>query len=132
MTGMVGMNDPFAQLKGQRGNGWEFGTNTGRQGTFNPKDLGQSRMAVQRLKELQGTYGDRLQPDFTGYTGLAKNDAQGYSDMLNARTEAMNIQRMFGGQGPMNIHYGGEMPSQMPRPQQPPQQPQRQRSPLRF
>lgn len=35
MTGMVGMNDPFAQLKGQRGNGWEFGTNTALKFAFN-------------------------------------------------------------------------------------------------
>lgn len=115
MTGMVGLNDPFAQLKGTRGEGYEFGTNTGKQGTFDPANLQQAQMAIRRLRELQGGYGDRLKFDYTGDTGLAPNDGEGYADMLNARTEAANIQRLFSGQSPMNTRYGGTMPSQTPR-----------------
>lgn len=108
LTGMVGAkSNPFWGEKGTKGQGYEFGTNTGRQGTFDTNQLPQVRMAMDRLKALQGQYGERLDPRFTGYTGLAKNDAEGYSDMLNARTEALNIRRLLGGQQPMNIHYGG-------------------------
>lgn len=110
MVGLVGSGaNPFWAQKGQTGEGYEFGTTTGRQGTFNPDDLAHVRMAIQRLKGLQGQYGDRLDPQFTGDTGLASNDASGYSDMLNARTEALNIKRLLSGQGPMNIRYGGEL-----------------------
>jgi hypothetical protein len=112
MVGMVGgMADPFwAEQPGARkGAGFEFGTNTGRQGTFDPRDLGHAKMAIERLKALQGQYGERLDPQFSGDTGLLSNDALGYSKMLNARTEAQNIQRLFGGQGPMNTRYGGEL-----------------------
>lgn len=90
-----------------QGEGYEFGTNTGRQGTFNPGDERHKSMAIERLKALQTQYGERLNPRFTGYTGLAPGDSKGYADMLNARTEALNIQRLLSGQGPMNIAYGG-------------------------
>jgi hypothetical protein len=103
------MSNPFWGEKGTKGDGYEFGTNTGRQGTFNPIDRSQAQMAIQRLKALQSSYGDRLDPQFTGDTGLAPNDAEGYSTMLNARTEAMNIKRLLGGQAPMNTRYGGEI-----------------------
>ena len=86
---------------------YEFGTNTGRQGIFNPKDRNQHSMALQRLEELQTSYGDKLDPNFTGNTELTKNDSLGFSNMLNAQTEAMNIQRILGGQRPMNIEDGG-------------------------
>jgi hypothetical protein len=45
-------------------------------------------------------------PGGTGATGLASNDAQGYSDLLNERTEALNLQRGLSGQGPMNVRMG--------------------------
>lgn len=108
MVGMVGsMSNPFWGEKGTKGEGYEFGTNTGRQGTFDPANLAHTKLAIDRLKALQSQYGDRLAQDFTGDTGLAPNDAEGYSTMLNARTEAQNIQRLFGGQNPMNTRYGG-------------------------
>jgi len=108
MVGLVGaMSNPFWGEKGTKGEGYEFGTNTGRQGTFDPANLRQARMAIQRLRALQSNYGDRLDPQFSGDTGLLSNDATGYSDMLNARTEAANIQRILSGQGPMNTRYGG-------------------------
>ena len=84
---------------------FEFGTNTGRQGTFNPEDAEQSQMAMSRLRELVSSYGDRLEPNYTGKTGV--NDLGGYSQMLNARTEAQNIQRLMSGQDPMQIKFGG-------------------------
>lgn len=85
----------------------EFGTSTGRQGIFNPTNPRHKSMAIQRLKELEESYGERLNPRFTGYTGLASNDAVGYAKMLNARTEAANIKSILGGGQPMNIRYGG-------------------------
>lgn len=90
----------------------EFGTNTGRQGTYDPRDPRQSSMAMQRLRQLEDEWGpDRLQIGFTGETGLAKNDAQGWSRMLNAQTEAKNIRNIAAGKGPVQINYGGDMVS---------------------
>ena len=86
---------------------YEFGTNTGRQGTFNPQDPEQYSMAIDRLQELGSSYGPRLQHDFTGETGLSANDMGGYSQMLNARTEADNIQRLLSGQQPLMVKFGG-------------------------
>lgn len=85
----------------------EFGTNTGRQGTFDPRDPGQATQALQRLSSLRQNYGERLRPNFTGETGLARNDSRGWSRMLNAQTEAQNIQRLLKGQGPLGVEYGG-------------------------
>lgn len=96
---------PGAQI----GEGYEFGTNTGKQGTFDPTNAQQAHLAVQRLKSLEGSYGERLDTQFSGETGLLKNDGQGYADMLNARTEAANIRRLFGGQTPMNTRFGGTL-----------------------
>ncbi len=87
---------------------FEFGTNTGMQGRFNAQDPVQKNMALHRLAELMASYGDKLDMQYTGDTGLGKNDAQGYSDMLNARTEATNITNILGGQKPLNTQYGGE------------------------
>jgi hypothetical protein len=87
--------------------GYEFGTNTGKQGTFDPSNQYHKQMAMQRLKALQTQWGPRLDMKYSGDTGLASNDATGYSQMLNARTEAANIQRILGGQGPLNVRYGG-------------------------
>ena len=84
---------------------YEFGTNTGRQGTFNPKNPEQSQMALNRLRELVSSYGDRLEPNYTGETGVS--DMGGYSQMLNAQTEAQNIQRLMSGQDPLNVKFGG-------------------------
>lgn len=110
LTGMVGaMSNPFWGEKGTKGQGYEFGTNTGRQGTFDPNQLPQVRMAMDRLKALQGQYGDRLAMNYSGDTGLQSNDAEGYADMLNARTEAENIQRLLRQQQPLNTRYGGEL-----------------------
>jgi hypothetical protein len=110
MQGLVGSgSNPFWAEKGTKGDGYEFGTTTGRQGTFDPANLAHARMAIDRLKALEGQYGERLDPQFSGETGLASNDATGYSDMLNARTEALNIRRLMGGGQPMNIKYGGVM-----------------------
>ena len=82
---------------------YEFGTNTGRQGSFNPNDENQVMMAVQRLQELQSSYGDKLDPQFTGMTGLT--NADGYSKMLNARTEAQNIARELQGKNPLEVKF---------------------------
>jgi hypothetical protein len=92
-----------------QGPGFEFGTSSGRQGVFDPTNAFQRDLALKRLRELQGAWGDVLQPNFTGYTGLGSGDARGYSDLLNARTEALNIQRILGGNAPMNIRYGGRL-----------------------
>lgn len=99
---------------------YEFGTNTGRQGTFNPKNRQQRAMAISRFDELSRQYGDRLDFNYTGMTGLSPGDAKGYSDMLNARTEAANIERILGGGQPLNTKFGGVLPppkgQAMPRP----------------
>lgn len=87
--------------------GPEFGTNTGRQGTFDPDDPDQRDQAVTRLQELQTTYGDRLRPNATGETGLSKDDAQGWSRYQNAITEAENIKRLLAGRAPLGIRFGG-------------------------
>jgi hypothetical protein len=98
----------------------EFGTNTGRQGTYDPRDPRQRRMAMDRLSQLEDEYGDRLQIGFTGETGLNKNDAHGWSRMLNAQTEAKNIRNIAEGKGPVQIGYGGTMQSrQLPRSMEP-------------
>jgi hypothetical protein len=87
--------------------GPEFGTNTGRQGTFDPDDVARRQQAQSRLQALQQAYGDRLAFNFTGNTGLGKHDAKGYSKMLNARTEAANIQRLLRGRQALDTEYGG-------------------------
>lgn len=84
-----------------------FGGNTGRQGVFDPNDSNQQSMALERLKQLYADYGDKLGFDYTGETGLAKNDLTGYAQMQNAKTEAQNIQNVIGGQDPMRIKFGG-------------------------
>lgn len=84
---------------------YEFGTNTGRQGTFNPRDPKQSAMAMKRLQELQTQWGPRLDPNYSGQTGYS--DLGTYSQNLNARTEAQNIQRVMGGSSPLNVKFGG-------------------------
>lgn len=90
-----------------------FGGNTGRQGVFDPEDEEQYSQAIQRLQQLQGDYGDRLSLNYTGDTGLAKNDRTGYATMQNAKTEAQNIQNIVGGRQPLNIRFGGDTPGPM-------------------
>ena len=89
----------------------EFGTNTGRQGIFDPEDEEQQSRAIQRLLELQDEYGDKLDPQYSGPTGLTSGDGIGFARMQNAATEALNIKRILGGQGPMQVEFGGVMPS---------------------
>jgi len=84
----------------------EFGTNTGRQGTFDASNEEERSFAMQRLQALHQTYGNVLDNNFTGITGLASNDRQGYSDLLNARTEATNIGRLLQDQGPLKVEIG--------------------------
>ena len=97
---------------------YEFGTGSGRQGQFNPRNPRQVSMALQRLQELQEQYGERLEPQYTGYTGLSPGDASGYSAMLNARTEAGNIQRILRGLGPYQVEFGGVMTKRRANPMQ--------------
>lgn len=68
---------------------------------------------LERLRALQEEFTKYpgAAPGGTGDTGLATNDAQGYSDLLGRRTEFMNTQRDLQGKGPMNTHYGGEIGS---------------------
>ena len=96
--------------------GPEFGTNTGRQGTFDPNDPEQVRQASERLGTLESTYGESLRPGYTGPTGYS--DAKSYSTHLNAVTEAQNIRRTFEKRGPLGVKFGGvsRTPS-MPLPQ---------------
>ena len=63
--------------------------------------------AIRRLRSLQDQYGERLNPNYSGSTGLQRNDAQGWSDMMNAQTEAANIQRELEGKGPLNVEESG-------------------------
>lgn len=91
---------------------YEFGTNTGRQGIFNPDDDLQVAMALQRLRELQSSYGDKLDPNFTGETGVS--NLGGYSKMANARTEAQNIQRLLRGKDPLQVKFDPRGAQNMP------------------
>ena len=85
-----------------------FGGNTGRQGIFNPEDETQLSMAIQRLMELQSTYGDTLQYGYSGKTKVAPGDSMGYAQYQNAITEADNITRTLQGQDPRGIRNGGQ------------------------
>ncbi len=58
---------------------------------------------TERLAMLEKRWGNRLRPGFTGETGLLSNDAQGWSNMLNAQTEAENLRRELGGIGPLAV-----------------------------
>lgn len=89
----------------------EFGTNTGRQGTYDVKDPQQQSQALERLKALYAQYGERLQPGYTGETGVS--DLGGYSQWQNAVTEAQNISRQMGGKDPLGVKFGGELPTQL-------------------
>ena len=86
---------------------YEFGTSSGRQGTFNPDDPTQSQLAQKRLQFLKRAYQERLNPGYTGETGLMRSDIDGYVKLQNARTEAQNIQRILSGQGPLQVRFGG-------------------------
>jgi hypothetical protein len=81
----------------------EFGTNTGQQGIYNPRDPRQQQMAIARLIELQKQYGERLNPNYTGNTGLNPNDSAGWYRMQNAVREADNISRLMGGSEPRRL-----------------------------
>lgn len=68
---------------------------------------------LERLRALQEEFTKYpgAAPGGTGDTGLHPDDTQGYSDLLNRRSEFMNTQRDLQGKGPMNVHYGGVMGS---------------------
>ena len=51
--------------------------------------------ALNELRDLQGSYGDLLKPNFTAYTGLGKHDAHGYSQLLNARSRHAALQQLL-------------------------------------
>lgn len=74
---------------------------------------------VARLVELAATYRryPGAAPQGTGETGLLPNDAQGYSRMLNDRTEYMKLKDYFS-KNPkgVDVRFGGTRP-----PLQPPQ-----------
>ena len=63
----------------------------------------------QRIQQLEDEYArfPGAAPGGTGLTGLGKNDAQGYSDMLNRRTEYMQLARLMQDKPLMNMGYGG-------------------------
>ena len=69
---------------------------------------------LQYIRAQQAQYPGRRSGG-TGLTGLASTDAQGWSDMLNQQTEAMNIEREFDDKGPLQVRsgfqYGGMAPS---------------------
>ena len=54
------------------------------------------------IRDLQQQYPGRA-PGGTGLTGLASTDAQGWSDMLNQQTEAINIENDLEGRPPLRI-----------------------------
>ena len=51
-------------------------------------------------------------PGGSGETGLAPNDAKGYSDLLNEQTEGLDLENAAQGKAPMRRSYGGEIASQ--------------------
>ena len=91
-----------------------FGGNTGRQGIFDPDNEGQVAQALQRLMELQSTYGDTLQYGYSGKTRVAPGDSMGYSKYQNAITEADNIGRILQDQAPRGIRSRGQMRASIP------------------
>lgn len=60
---------------------------------------------IARLRKLQEEFTNHpgAAPGGTGDTGLLTNDAQGYSDLLNRRSEAVNLQRDISGKGPLAV-----------------------------
>lgn len=69
-----------------------------------------------RMQALQAIYDQWAQypgraPNGTGLTGLQKNDAQGWSDMLNQQTEAMRLKAELEGTDMPVIKQGGVMGS---------------------
>jgi hypothetical protein len=104
---MRGFTPRISQRLAAMSTGPEFGTNTGRQGIFDINDPSQERLARDRASQLEAQWGNRLQPGFTGSTGLAKNDSRGWSNMLNAQTEYQNITRGLAGKSPLTVEYGG-------------------------
>ena len=87
----------------------QFGGNTGRQGIFDPENPNEKHMALQRLRQLYDDYGDKLQYNYTGDTGLQRHDRTGYAAWQNAITEADNIASILEGQEPKNMRFGGDM-----------------------
>ena len=84
-----------------------FGGNTGQQGIFDPDNPDEKAEAIRQLQSLYDTYGDKLTYNYTGDTGLASNDIEGYARWQNAITEADNISRTLSGQQPRNMRFGG-------------------------
>lgn len=66
------------------------------------------REALNRLRELQTGWGERLDPHFTGPTGLQRWDARGWSQMLGAQQEAQNLQRQLGGRVPLGVEVSSQ------------------------
>lgn len=67
------------------------------------------------IHDSWGQYPGRA-PGGTGDTGLASNDATGWSAMLNEQTEAENLSRRLQGQGPLAVKMGGSTGATMSRP----------------
>lgn len=61
------------------------------------------REAINRLRELQTQWGDRLTPNYSGPTGLQSGDSRGWSNMLNAQTEAVNLERQLDNKTPLIV-----------------------------
>lgn len=90
-------------------------------------DWNASQQAARRLAQLQNEYGKTLSLNYSGETGLAKNDLGGYARMQNAKVEAQNLQNQLAGRNPLNVEYGGMSESE-PIPYAPTFDPRSQRS----
>lgn len=104
----MAINMPVRSMGRELGNTSMFGGNTGRQGIFDPEDQAQASEALQRLMDLQNTYGDTLRYGYSGKTNVRPGDSMGYAKYQNAITEADNIARTLGGQDPRSIKSGGQ------------------------
>lgn len=65
----------------------------------------------QRLNDIMESWKQNpgRAPNGTGSTGLMSTDSQGYSQMLNEQTEALNIQNELAGKGPVNVRMGRDL-----------------------
>ncbi len=78
----------------------------------------QARQRLQQLMESWDQFPGRA-PNGTGLTGLEKNDAHGWSDLLNEQTEGVNLQNELAGKGPLQVRAvrgGGLAPMGGPTP----------------
>jgi len=77
-----------------------------------PDDYQAKVERLKQIRDMQAKYPGRA-PGGTGPTGLLRNDARGWSAMLNEQVEAQNIENELRGKAPLQSAYNYD-PSGMP------------------